>query len=275
MGLVSSSILAVSRIMPRGYWPMMRLAARIDPSLSDYPLPITAAPGIRLRADLGQSVFVSIFREGCIPHQRGFDTVCRKLVKPNDTVFDVGANIGYTTAMYSTLVGGLGRVVSVEPSPPSFGLLSRSLSGIENVTLVNKGLSNSVGNLEFYIPQSLDVASFTPIPGATVVNVPVTTGDELVGHFGSPQLVKVDTEGHELKVFEGFSKTFASDDRPIVLFEALGPREMHASISALQATSSGGYRFHRIGNDGSLIDLDDKTGTNDFVAVPNWALGRL
>ena len=46
------------------------------------------------------------------------------LVKPGDTVLDVGANFGVYTRVLSQLVGPAGRVISVEPVPQTFSILS-------------------------------------------------------------------------------------------------------------------------------------------------------
>lgn len=251
----------------------MKIAARIDPSLADYPISIPAAPGILIRADLTQNVYVSLFREGCIPHQRGLDKIFRKLIRAGDIVFDVGANIGYTTAVFSSIVGASGTVVAIEPSPTAFPLLARTMSQVRNVTLVNKGMSSETATLKFYVPSSLDLASFTPIEGAEVVSVEAVTGDEIAAEFGHPKVVKVDTEGHELKVFTGLAETIRREDRPVLIFEALIDEEYRASIDVLGRLAGGGYEFYRVQPGGSLSD-PRVAGTNDLVALPGWARER-
>ncbi len=274
MAVLASTILAVSRRLPRGYWPMMKAAVALDPSLKDVPLTIPVAPDTPLRADLSQSVYATIYRQGCIPHQRGLDAVCQKLTHPGDLIFDVGANIGYTSAMFSHLVGPTGKVVAVEPSPAAFRLLQRSLGSVANIALDNRGLSEQAGELTFYVPQSLDIASFSPIPGASQVRVKVAAGDDFTRSHGQPHLIKVDTEGHELEVFQGLAETLAREDRPILIFEALGAAERSASAQAVQRLSSGGYRLYRISTDGRLTELHEE-GTSDFVAIPSWADARI
>src|SRR5215471_2097686 len=43
----------------------------------------------------------------------------RSLVKPGMTVFDIGANVGKYTKLFSQLVGPRGRVFAFEPDPES------------------------------------------------------------------------------------------------------------------------------------------------------------
>jgi hypothetical protein len=66
---------------------------------------------------------------------------------------------------------------------------------------------------------SWDANCDVPVTWKSSVQVPVTTLDELIGFYGEPRLVKIDTEGVEDRVLLGLS-------RPIehVLFE------VHASI---------------------------------------------
>jgi protein-L-isoaspartate O-methyltransferase len=55
-----------------------------------------------------------------------FETqIIQKLVKNGDTVVDLGAHIGYYTALASELVGKNGEVYSFEPEPKNFMLLKK------------------------------------------------------------------------------------------------------------------------------------------------------
>jgi predicted methyltransferase len=45
------------------------------------------------------------------------------LVRPGDIVFDIGANQGYFTLLFSDLVGPAGYVHAFEPVPPTFARL--------------------------------------------------------------------------------------------------------------------------------------------------------
>jgi protein-L-isoaspartate O-methyltransferase len=50
-----------------------------------------------------------------------------QLVRPGDTVVDIGAHEGYITCWLAQCVGPRGRVVAVEPNPENLGYLRRNV----------------------------------------------------------------------------------------------------------------------------------------------------
>jgi hypothetical protein len=68
------------------------------------------------------------------------------LIEPDDTVLDIGANIGCT----SILLGNLAkRVFSFEPSPTTFFLQKNiHAAGFDNIIAFNKGLGNADGTFD-------------------------------------------------------------------------------------------------------------------------------
>src|SRR5215467_5835766 len=73
------------------------------------------------------------------------------IVKPGQTVFDVGANIGCHTLLLSKMVGSSGRVFAFEPMGAPHSRLMRNLSlntWTDNVTVEKTVLGNSSGHLQ-------------------------------------------------------------------------------------------------------------------------------
>ena len=186
-------------------------------------------------------------------------------------LFDVGANIGYTAAVFSNMVGAGGKVLAIEPSPVSFRLLNRSLSESETISLLNIGVYSEAGTLPLYVPEQLDVASVNPIPGAEIVEVGVTTIDDLVEQYGSPQFIKIDTEGHEAFVLRGAQRVLASNMPPIVVFEVLTEEALRACLMELPENV---YEVFRITNSGKLVEVNSD-GSSDCIALPSWANSRI
>lgn len=96
--------LFVAKLIPRGYFRILKFAAERDLALQDIFLPLKNIP-LYLRGDLRESVFTSLYRTGNIPHQAGFDLLCQNLLHPGDLVFTIGTNVRYTTALLSHIVG--------------------------------------------------------------------------------------------------------------------------------------------------------------------------
>src|ERR1700722_20403773 len=68
----------------------------------------------------------------------------RLLVRPGESVIDIGANIGIWTHHLSKLVGSTGRVWSFEPIPETFVLLRANVERFKlgNVTAVARAISD-------------------------------------------------------------------------------------------------------------------------------------
>jgi FkbM family methyltransferase len=143
--------------------------------------------------------------------------VVRELVQRGTTAVDLGANIGVYTKVLSDLVGPGGTVISVEPVPQTFDVLSRNMRsiGMSNVSCVNVAISDSTGEVVMELPNydtggmNFYQATVVATGGATVadsrrrVRVPALTLDTLVAGKGIVGFVKCDVEGHELACLSG------------------------------------------------------------------------
>jgi len=137
---------------------------------------------------------------------------------------DLGANIGVYTKVLSDLVGPTGTVISVEPVPQTFDVLSRNIRslGIGNVSCVNVAISDSDGEVVMELPNydtggiNFYQATVVTKPDAGVVeskrrvHVPAAKLDSLVATTGAVGFVKCDVEGHELACLSGAEKVLNS-----------------------------------------------------------------
>jgi FkbM family methyltransferase len=151
----------------------------------------------------------------------------RDLLRPGDLVFDVGANIGEYTGAFIDLGA---TVVAVEPQPQLAEHLRRRFHTDRRVTVVHTALSDHQGTATLYCPTADALATLEEGratgesgPGAKfrwskTLTVPLSTIDALVGDFGTPALIKIDVEGHELNVLQGMA-----DARPSIFFEINRP----------------------------------------------------
>ena len=151
-------------------------------------------------------------RCGDVLHQ----TVLRRFLKPGDTYIDVGANIGFHSMFASRIVAGAGKVLSFEPHPETFRLLTAHLAinRISNVCAHNVALGDAPG--EALLSEASETHSGTATlrsAGSAVRSMPIRIeqGDALLGavEFGGDAFLKVDVEGFELRVLRGLSRTLA------------------------------------------------------------------
>jgi FkbM family methyltransferase len=140
------------------------------------------------------------------------------IVRRGDVVFDVGANVGYYTLLFSHLVGSRGQVHAFEPVPPTFELLAANVERerrFDNVVLNDCALAAADGSLPLFVPGSDYGQASIARHGAGSWAAPrevltytcrATTVD---GYLGTqrgerpPSFVKCDVEGAELRVLEG------------------------------------------------------------------------
>lgn len=274
MRVTSRIALFAARHLPRGYWPLLRHAARRDPALWDLALPLRFIPGRVLRADLREPVFTEFLRRGCLGYQVGEDLVCMRLLRPGDLVFDVGANIGYTPTLFAHLVGPGGRVLAFEPSPRAFRLLSRTVGDAPTIECRNLAISDHAGVGTFYETEILLTSSLTPVSGAQPTPVSMTTLDSVASEVGVPIFVKIDVEGQELSVLRGMATLLGGERPPMLMFEALSPSALAETLLELRLRGRGRYSVRRVRWDGKTGPLDDARGTINYIALPDWCEDR-
>jgi FkbM family methyltransferase len=160
--------------------------------------------------------------------------VVRYLVKPGDTVIDIGANIGVYSKILSELVGPDGHVYSIEPFPPTFEILRYNVRKLrlDNIEPVNVAISDSQAVVTMALPyDSSGVethyrASIITNPvekGKTdTANVQATTIDSrFLSVSGAISFIKCDIEGHERACIKGAAK-FLARSNPAWLIEVSG-----------------------------------------------------
>jgi FkbM family methyltransferase len=153
------------------------------------------------------------------------------LLSPGDWAIDVGANVGFYTTRFSTIVGPRGRVIAFEPVPETFALLAGNVRLLpsQNVTLINAAVSDQSAVVGMQIPAfDMGLSNFyeaqivaQPADGMATVSVLSWPLDALA-LSGPVRLVKVDAEGHEEPVIRGMMQLLAAH-RPTLIIEGDDP----------------------------------------------------
>lgn len=157
-----------------------------------------------------------------------------QIVKPGDTVVEVGANIGAHTVHLARLVGPKGQVVAYEPQRIIFQLLcaNLALNELNNVHTYRAAVGAAPGVVTL---PPIDYGAEGNFGGVSMSTgtvgepVPVFSLDRL--EVSSLRLLKIDVEGMETGVIEG-ARQLIRRHHPILYVEN-DRRERSARLIAL------------------------------------------
>ena len=185
-------------------------------------------------------------------YDRAATMAVKAVLRPGDTVLDVGANYGHFTMTSAATVGPQGSVHAMEPNPTSFARLTMhvTLNNLAHVDVHNVGVADAPQTLTLQIPRiNSGEASFTQLiyDDYREVSCPVTTVDA-IADGGPVDMLKIDVEGFETAVLKGASRTLA-DNRPIVMTELIDKHLARADTSKAEVFEILGaldYQAYRI-----------------------------
>jgi FkbM family methyltransferase len=199
------------------------------------------------------------------------------VVRPGDCVFDVGANIGFYSAVVARSVTDTGRVHSFEPSPQTFARLAAhvaenhlsnvichelALGAVDQESVLNDFGGSDSGKA------SLRAAGAGQHVGGRAVRV--RTLDQFMAGIRDPRLhvLKVDVEGYEPEMLLGAATTICRD-LPLICLEWSpawhAGREANAT-AAVDLLAGAGYRCFEIS---SRFDRHGALFRTEFRHVKN------
>jgi FkbM family methyltransferase len=263
--------------MPIGVWKpwyvyrpqqiLRRLIGLAGTPSSDYQH-LRAAWGIDILANPAEHLGRCLWTTGI--YDLAVSEVMFRLVRRGDIVLDAGANIGYMTLLAAVAAGPQGRVISWEPNPHLFSILTKNVNGtrariqmapvdlrqtalgayhhrtvlvLSDPAVANNGLS--------YIPivPSVVASGIPPSPSdgevsprPHTVEVEVETLDDLLGGQ-TVGLAKLDVEGYEIQVFTGSTRALDSHRIRHIVFED----HQGTGSAAAALLEASGYRLFSIG----------------------------
>jgi FkbM family methyltransferase len=157
-----------------------------------------------------------------------FSTSLLASVRPGDTVWDVGANVGHYTTQLAEAVTAAGEVIAFEPISQCAAAVSAraTAAGQANVRVINAALGSCDGQAVMLLGDTEIARTHRVEPaanGATGRTAPVQmfTGDS-VRHAHSlktPNVIKLDVEGFELECLKGRTGMLHSPDLRSVFIE--------------------------------------------------------
>lgn len=190
------------------------MRAVFDPVTERVPVPVVGGP------NRGRLWSLASWGSGYGTGRRAAEQMAflRRLLRPGDVFWDVGAHHGYVTLMAAAAVRKRGEVHAFEPGARNGRMLQRHLAWnrVRNANVHDLALGSYVGEADF----GDGGTSKTQALGSGDERVTVRTASSLVqGENGSlerPDVMKIDVEGAEGDVLEGAVDILPDHARVIV-----------------------------------------------------------
>jgi FkbM family methyltransferase len=209
-----------------------------------------------------------------------------KILRPGQTVIELGGHIGYLTIYFASLVSDGGKVVVFEPAPANLDYLRRNVEGLPQVTVEVAAASDRAGSADFFVENLTGqnnsllggYGQFDRVrKGLSIdasyekISVPTIRVDDYVEEHGlRPDFVKIDIEGAEELALKGMQRTLGRF-RPAMLIETTvnvqevlamldgqGYREFNAALQPADrgAETSHNFFLHREAHKGLIASLE-------------------
>lgn len=251
LGLNTRHKLFVARLLYRALAIVRRLTGKSN-------ITCVSRRGMHWRLDLNEGIDLSIYLFGCF--ECSTVRTYGSIVRPDQTVLDIGANMGAHTMPLATLVGPNGRVVAFEPTTYAFGKLRHNVSlnpdlapriQLEQIMLTDNGA-----------PLSSALYSSWPLDGrgkrhevhlgvlADTAGAQAMMLDEYVtrNNLRRVDFIKLDVDGNESSVLRGAQQTLATH-RPDILIELIAydaDRRGNALSELVRILKQAGYRLLQV-----------------------------
>lgn len=161
------------------------------------------------------------------------------------TVFDIGANLGYYTLLFSRCVGESGRVVAFEPSPQVAHFLNCHVKAnrLANVDIVQAAVGAVSGTIRFDADTGSGTGRVAETGGC---DVEVCRLDDIANELNAwPHYLKIDVEGFAGHVLAGAHGVLATA-RPTIYLSLHGNAEAAQCREILERHN---YKFQTASDD--------------------------
>jgi FkbM family methyltransferase len=252
--LIDLSVIPTNTVLGR----VLRAPLRLVPATLE--VPIVQGPLRGARWIVGSSTHGCWL--GC--YEAAMQRACAGHIRSGMTVYDIGANVGFYTLLFSRLVGARGSVHAFEPVPRNLQFLRRHLrlNSVLNVCVHETAVGAASGVSMFDPRPGPSMGRLTSGSGAGTTEVPVAALDDLVCVTGHepPHVVKMDIEGGEVDALHGMRRVLERH-HPTLLLATHGTPRWLACRDILRGF---GYELRNL--DGRPADTPSPGG--EIVAVP-------
>lgn len=164
-------------------------------------------------------------------------------INTGDFIWDIGANIGHYTNIFSGKVSDSGAVYAFEPSPTNFSKLKKNCVLLDNIFLFNFGLGEEEDKVSFQQGEdSIGATSRIVETNIDGIEVDIVVGIDLIKNkiAKAPNAIKIDVEGYEFEVIKGLGKYLSDPNLRLIgieiHFELLKERGIESAPHLIEKT---------------------------------------
>jgi FkbM family methyltransferase len=254
--------------LPFGYFFIIKKLSFFMGSLRNYHLTLKSFKYFMVHADLSINSFAPLLKYNCFPHQLAEDLIVISFLKKGDQAIDIGANIGFNTAIFSDLVGEKGRVYSFEPSKVTFKFIDELSKKYPQINIFQLAAGDRTCKLNFIDEDHSDLSHINEIPGnKRGYSIDCVRLDDWMDGIDcfNPKFLKIDAEGFDLQVIRGASRLI-SQYRPIICFECSDTDILNLTKIIINKDLT--YKFYRVKCKYPTSIFHKEDWTNNYFAIP-------
>jgi len=183
----------------------------------------------------------------------------------DDLAIDIGANIGWYSCIFGSILRDRGQVIAIEPEPRNLQLLQKNiqLNNLANIEAIQCAASDQPGTLSLHLYKSSNRGrhSVLPIYAGPTIKIPAARLDDLLEQRGlgsrTVAILKIDIEGYEAIALRGATRALSRCRLALVEWSPnymLNGGIEPAELADLLLIS--GFSLAIIHGDGTLVPID-------------------
>lgn len=210
----------------------------------------------------------------------------KKIIRPNSTVIDIGAQTGNMSVAYSLFTD---KVISFEPNPATFEVLEKNSRINKNIHAYNYAISDTEGPLTFHYSDSgfcnggFATRTHRGI-GVTGHKIPIDIYavkfldfiKEIQCDPSTISLIKIDAEGHDKEIIKTMT-SILQEYKPTLITEIYNGLDKDEVQELINVINSAGYKAYdekinnlnidNLGKEIASVDDIDITSGHNLICV--------